>query len=273
MSIPSSQAELDQGYTELKSEPERMNDEIERCKAKVDSIEWPSGWERAGQLLLTAVFPVAGFYFAYQDLERIIASQPAVRDALNEASQKIGEVLILIGNLSSPGNPFAMKEMANQWDGVNNILTGAVGGLADAQFVATTSWTDDMGQRYANVPAGQRAALEGLIPHINNMRTFLRDHSTEILKLWWELINIVVQWVIDAIPLASKFITGNPLKWVELAQPIADAVAHVLQLIQDIAQRIGQFVFDSAAQIESFRGAASDATGTDFGAWPRAQIS
>lgn len=273
MGVPTSQADFDQSVEQIKPEAQKVQNKVDECRSTVDSVEWPSGWERLQQGLLTVVFPIAGLYFGWKDLERILISQPEVRETLQRAADGVGEILYEVGQLLSPGNPFAMKAMADNWDAINSILTGAVGGLGDDKFYATSSWTDGMGQYYSQVPAGQRAALEGLVPHVENMRTYLRGHSTNIIQLWWDLYEEIADFVIEALPLAAKFITGNPIKWLEMAEPIAECIALVLSTIKDIVRTIFDFGMTSNGDLETFRAAASNVTGTDFGKWPVARLS
>ncbi|WP_136585509.1 hypothetical protein [Microbacterium hydrothermale] len=273
LSTPADQGQLEEMTAQLRPTVHQTQDKVDECRAKVDSVHEPSGWERLGQALLTTVFPVAGFYFAWKELESILMNKPEVRRILDEAASSLEAVLTELAKLLSPGNPFAMRSMADQWDAVNTALTGVVAAIGDDRFYATSSWTDDMGRLYANVPAGQRGALEGLVPHVDNMRTFLRDHATRIIDLWYQLAVNVAKFVIEALPKAAAFITGNPLKWVDLATPIAEAISTILQLILDTAQTIYDFTRESNTQIETFKSNASNVTGTDFGRWPVARLT
>jgi hypothetical protein len=271
--IPTSQADFDAGVEEITPKIGEVETKIDECQAKVRDIDWPSGWERLGQGLITALFPIAGFYFGAKDIERLIADQPAVQAMLEQAAEGAADIAEEVAQLLSPGNPFALKMMANEWDNINTVLTGVVGSLGDDKFYATASWQDGMGRYYANVPAGQRAALEGLVPHVENMRTYLREHSDNIIRLWWDLYEEVVSFVIDAIPLASKFISANPIKWLDMAEPIADCIARVLEAVQNIVSLIFEFGMASNSNLESFRASASNTAGTDFGKWPVARLS
>ncbi|MDQ1128739.1 hypothetical protein [Microbacterium sp. SORGH_AS_0888] len=53
----------------------------------------------------------------------------------------------------------------------------------------------------------------------------------------------------------------------------ACAVARVLTLVKDIVNKIVEFVMTSSQKLESFRAAASDVSGTDFGSWPVARLA
>lgn len=273
MGIPTSQADFDAGVEKITPEIRKVEDKIEDCKTDVRDVEWPSGWERVGQGLLTVLFPISGFYFAWKDIERLIADQPAVLAKLDEAAQGTADIAAEVAQLLSPGNPFALKAMANEWDAINVVLTGVVGSLGDDKFYATSSWQDGMGRYYANVPAGQRAALEGLIPHVDNMRSYLRTHSDNIIQLWWNLYEEVVAFAIDAIPLGSQFIQANPIKWLEMAEPIAECIARVLEAVQAVVALIFEFGMQSNSDLEGFRASASNTVGTDFGRWPVARLS
>ncbi|GAA3593354.1 hypothetical protein GCM10022198_16520 [Klugiella xanthotipulae] len=272
MADPTTQAELDNQVNKLKPEIARVSAELTSCKEKVSEVEAPSGWDRFGQIILTGIFPVAGFYFGYKEIERIIATQPAVQEKLNEAETAVSDILSELGELMSPGNPFIMKTMADSWDEVNRHLTGSVGPMADESFCATTSWTDAMGQQYSKLPAIQRAALEGLLPHVDSMRTLLRTHATDIVDLWGDLIEEIFDLAIDAIPLASKFINANPLKWLELAEPIADCIARFLEAILNIGTRIREFTMASYGRIDTLKSDMSNISGSYHGSWPVARL-
>ena len=62
--LPTSQSDLQEGFDSLAEKPEEMDRKVAEYKAKVDSVEAPSGWQIAGEALLSAVFPIAGFYFS-----------------------------------------------------------------------------------------------------------------------------------------------------------------------------------------------------------------
>lgn len=271
--IPASQAEFQSDVDEIVPAIEKVQGKVEECQVKVRDVDWPSGWERLGQALLTAVFPIAGFVFAWKDIERLIADQPAVQALLDQAAQGAADIAAEVAQLMSPGNPFALKGMANEWDNIYTILSGVAGSISGDKFYATETWKDGMGVYYAKVPDGQSAALQGMLPHIENMRSYLREHADEILRLWADLCEEIADFVIEAVPLASKFISANPLKWVDMAQPIADCIAHVLTTVKDIVRLIFDFGMTSNSNLEQFRANASNVEGTDFGKWPIARLS
>lgn len=87
MGIPMSQGDFDAGVEEIRPKIGEVETKIDECQTKVSDIDWPSGWERLGQGLITALFPIAGFYFGAKDIERLIADQPAVQAMLEQAAE------------------------------------------------------------------------------------------------------------------------------------------------------------------------------------------
>ena len=116
-------------------------------------------------------------------------------------------------------------------------------------------------------------ALEGLIPHVDSMRTLMRDHADTIIQLWWDIYEEIFDFVTAAIVLASGFIQANPLKWVEIAEQIAECVAEVLTTVKDLIKLVFDFTMESNGQIETLKANSSNVTGTDFGKWPKAIIA
>lgn len=271
--LPTTKEELDKGCSEMRPNVEKVGAKISECKQKVDDVHEPSGWERAGEALFTVMFPVAGFYFGWRDLERIIASQPEVRQKLDEAGKGIADMMVEVIKLTSPGNPFAMKGMADEWDKVNRLLTGTVEAIDAGRFAATMSWTDSLGQRYAKVPGVQKAALAGAIPLVTNMAGYLRAQSASILKAWWDVVEKIADFVIEGIQVAAKFISANPINWLDKAQDIAAAIATVLRAIKDLVKIAVEYGMKSQTELEKFKSAASNVTGTDFGKWPTALLA
>lgn len=268
--VPTSQAEFEAGVENMAPEAQQVEEAVGSCITTVEDVEPPSLGQRFGELLLTAVFPLAGGYFLYRDIKLILANKPAVLEKLNEAGGGVGDILSEIGQLLSPGNPFAMKAMATSWDEINRILTGTVGPMSDSFFYAPRTWTDSVGVRYAGVPSQQKGALEGLIPHVGSMREYLRQHADTLIKHWWDLCLEITDLVIDAIPLASKFISANPLKWLDVAEPIAQCIARVLKAVRNIANLLFEFTMESNSQIEVLNADVSNVTGSVFGKWPEA---
>jgi len=269
MAYPTTQSEFDSHIEEMKPKAEEVSEKIASCTASSD-VEPPVGlWEA----VVGALFPIAGIYFGVKQVEYIIQTNPDVKKLLEEAEKGAQDLVLELGELLSPGNPFIMKVIADNWDSANRKLTGAVGPLSDDRFLATTTWTDDMGVRYAKVPAGQKAALESILPHLESMRVLMRTHADRILQLWWDIYEEIADFVIEALPLAANFIQANPLKWLEIAGSIAECISLVLKTIKGLVKDVFDFTKDSSAQIEALKSASSDVTGTDFGGWPRARIS
>jgi hypothetical protein len=272
--FPSSQADFDNNIAKMEPEVDRVKREVDKCTQKASDVEPPpSFWDYAGQGLISAVFPIAGIYFGVKHIERIINNNPEVQEQLAQAQQCAADILAELGRLVSPGNPFLMKLMADRWDDVNTQLTGVLQPLDPLSFVATTTWKDPMGERYAMVPGAQQAALEGLLPHIDSMRQYMRSHSDTIINLWWDIWMEIVGLVIDAIPLAASFLSANPLKWADIAKSIADCVARVLTAVKEMVNLIFEFTMESNSQIEGLKSAASDVSGTHFGNWPEARLA
>ena len=274
MGYPTSQSEFDEGVDKMKPEVQKVQDKIDDCSAKTNDVREPSGfWETAGKIGLSALFPIAGVYFAVEEIKYLLANNDEVREKLEQAASAAADLALEIGKLLSPGNPFIMKVVADNWDAVNENLTGVLAPLDDGKFRAITTWTDAMGERYSKVPAGQKAALEGLIPHVDSMRTLMRDHADTIIQLWWDIYEEIFDFVTAAIVLASGFIQANPLKWVEIAEQIAECVAEVLTTVKDLIKLVFDFTMESNGQIETLKANSSNVTGTDFGKWPKAIIA
>lgn len=273
MTLPTSQTELSTATEKMKPDTREVKSEIGNCIDKVDSVEMPTGLERLGEALLLTVFPLSGFYFGYRDIKWIIANQPAVREKLEQAKEGTEEILLKLGELLSPGNPFAMKEMAEGWDEVLTHLTGTISPISPESFYATETWTDGLGRGYSRVPSKQKGAVEGVIPHVESMRDFLRTHADTLIQHWWRLAKAIANFYIEAIPLASQFISANPLKWADIAQPIADCIAHILKTVLEVADAIFEFTMTSNGQIESLKEGLSYVTGSEFGKWPKAELA
>jgi len=270
MVYPTSQSEFKSSTDKMKPKLEEVTDKITSCKKKTDEVKPPGGLLEA---VVGAVFPIAGIYFGVKQIEYLIQNNPEVKKKLEDAQDAAEEVLATILQLESPGNPFMMKVLADNWDAVNAKLTGVVAPLGDGAFLATETWTDTMGARYAKVPAVQLAALQSLLPHLESMRTLMRTHADTIIQLWWDIYEEILDFVITALPLAANFLKANPIKWLEMAGTIAECIAAVLTTIKDMVKLVFDFTKESNGQIETLKSASSDLTGTYNGAWPPARIS
>lgn len=271
-SVPENQEDLDTATATLKSDTDEVVDGVESCIKKVSDVELPSIQERIGEQLFSAVFPMAGFYFGFRDIQWLIANQPAVAEKLSAAKEGAESIALQIVQLLSPGNPFALKAIAEGWDDVHSFLTGTISPISPHSFYATETWTDRMGVKYSRVPDKQLAALNAVIPQVASLRDFVRDHADTLISHWWKLCKTIALFVIEALPLAAKFISANPLKWADIAEPIAECVSHVLKTVTEVADAIFEFTMTSNAQIEGVKEALSDKTGTDFGSWPSAAL-
>ena len=270
---PNNKGDFDEGVDKIIPEVEKVETKVRECTQKADSVSEPPGfWESLGQFALGTVFPIAGVYFSIKQVERLINDNPEVKEKLEEAGRIIVDVLAELGRLASPGNPFIMKILADSWDEVNIDLTGIKGPLDNGRFRAVTTWTDEMGTRYANVPSAQLAALEGMLPHLSAMRDYLRGHSDKLVQLYWDIWMEILRFIGEAIPLAAQFLSANPLKWVDIAKSIADCIKEVLATIRNLVDLVFTFTMESNGQIEALKSAASDVSGTDFGKWPQARL-
>lgn len=271
---PTSQADFDSNVVKMKPEVHKVSDELAKCTQKSANVEPPpSFWESVGQALIGAVFPIAGIYFSVKQIEYLLNNNPEVRENLDRAEKAAADMIYELGQLLSPGNPFLMKVIADNWDAVNTKLTGASGPMDDSSFRANKTWTDTMGQRYADVPSMQKAALDGLLPLLDSMRQYMRTHADTIIQLWWDIWEEIVDFVIVALPLIAQFLAVNPLKWLEIAKSIADCVAAVLDTIKKLVTLVFDFTLESNRQIETLKASSSDVTGTHFGNWPKASLA
>jgi len=270
---PTSQSDFDADVKKMTPKVTKVSGKITECREEVDKAKPPHSGGllgTLGKIGLSAVFPIAGFYFGAKEVEHILKNTPQVKEKLDEAQGHVEDMVAELGRLVSPGNPFAMTAAADQWDAVNRTLTGILAPLD--KFSATSSWTDEMGARYSKVPEGQKAAVEGLLPHVSGMATYMREHAASIVQLWWDIYLEILDFVSTVLPHAASFLSANPLKWLEVAEKIAQIVSDILTAVRNLVDKVFTFTTGSNSAIQQLKAATSDVTGTDFGAWPKARL-
>jgi hypothetical protein len=269
--VPGDQDSFTAQAEKMVPEVNKLGDEIEGCLKKIESANFSDGGLAKVVKFSLKLSPV-GLLMGSDQADTVRDSLPKVKAALRRAHGAVEDIVDELGRLANPGHPFTMRHVADNWDAVNTKLTGVVAPLDDGKFYATETWTDDMGRRYKNVPAGQQAALKNLIARLESMRTVLRKHADQILQMWWEIVEEIWVFVAESLPLAAAFVQFNPLKWLEVAESIADVVEHVLIAVKNLVGIVVTFVTASTKEIQALGEATSDATGTDMGAWPKARL-
>lgn len=195
-----------------------------------------------------------------------------VRENLVKASEKFAEFLAAVADYLSPGNPFVMQRMSDDWVLVKTKITGSKTTITGEYLRADSTWKGATGDRYGDLAGRQRLAIDTLAGYTDSMINFLSDYSKKILEAWIDFGSRLLVYMIDQVDAAAAFITADPLEWLDVVPKIVTLCTNIASLGVDLAALLAKNFTASKDMADQLKQDMANMSGFPTGAWPSATI-
>ncbi|MFV0374455.1 hypothetical protein [Microbacterium sp.] len=240
-----SQEEYDEAREDQENKITEMQDGINNCIDKFNNADFPCEW----------------FGDSEGDVEEKLGEVKSVWELFMEA----------LVQLASPGNPFWFWESANTWTEVLKLISGQVSYMsADVvgKFPALTSWVSEDAAVYQSMPSLQTGATNGAVEYITALAAHLDAHGMQVADLWFELAMMVVDGAQLIAGSVSKFLTADPLEWLDIIPKIVEVINGLIDFAQDTAKLLQEQWSATKTAMNELKLSFANLTGTLNGKWP-----
>lgn len=195
-----------------------------------------------------------------------------VADKLNEAVEAFNEFMRTIADYLSPGNPFVMYAIRDEWLEAKRKVTSSQSTITSGYLKADTTWKGDPGSGYADLAQRQHDAAVTVAGYTDSMMNFLADYAQKILDAWIDFGARLITYFIDQVDAAAAFVTADPLEWLDIVPKIVEVCTNLAQLAVDLGELMAKNFTESKTIADQLKQDMANLSGFPTGAWPPATI-